>query len=120
MKIVELIEHFNAEIVGNRVKAIIDGVHHFIADLVDGNPVLTAAGIAAVDELKTKAPDVATVLEAAPKAAAEIAAVVPTLTEAASGASVIDAVAKPVAEKVAVDAVDSILDGITKKATKAK
>jgi hypothetical protein len=120
MKLVDLIERFNAEIVGSRVKAIIDGVHHFLAEIVDGNPVLTAAGQVAVEELKTQAPDVATVVAAAPKAVAEIAAVVPTLTEAASGASVVEAVAKPVAEKAAVDAVDSILDGITKKATKAK
>lgn len=127
MKIIDLIKHFEAEIVGSRVKAIIDGTHHFIADLVDGNPILTAAGEAAVAELKTKAPHAAAIAENLGGAVQEITQLDPALVAAelagtaapdASLAGLATAVAKPVAEKAAVDAVDSILDGIT--ATVAK
>lgn len=127
MKIADFFSHLEAEIVGGRVKALIDGVHHFIADIVNGNPVLTAAGQAAYEELKAKAPHTAAVAENAMGAIQEITQLDPALVAAelagtaapeASLSGLAAAVAKPVAEKAAVDAVDSILDGIT--ATVAK
>lgn len=129
MKIVDFFAHLEAELVGNRVKAVIDGVHHFIAEIVDGNPVLNAAGQAAYAELKAKAPHAAAVAENAMGAIQEITQLDPALVAAelagtaapeASLAGIAAAVAKPVAEKAAVDAVDSILDGIGKSATKGK
>lgn len=122
MNIAQFLKNIEAEIVGGRVKAVIDGVHHFVADLVEGNPVLTAAGAAAKDELESRAPDVAKVVAAAPAAAAEVASIVadPAIAGVASGGlgGVAEAVAKPVAEKAAVDAVDAVLDGIASAATK--
>lgn len=121
MDIKAFFQHVEAEFVGGRVKAIIDGVHHFIADVVHGNPVLTAAGVAAKEELESRAPDVAKVVAAAPAAAAEVAAIVadPGAAALSDGiGGVVDAVAKPVAEKAAVDAVDSVLDSITKSTKK--
>lgn len=120
MKIVEFLEAVEAQIVGGRVKALIDGVHHFVAEMVEGSPVLTAAGQAAKEELETKAPAIVQEVTNAPAAVAEVVTLAtdPTLLAGvATGGvgGVAQAVVKGAAEKAAVEGVDALLDGITAK-----
>lgn len=44
MSPIAFLQHIEAELVGGRFKAIVDGVHTIVAKIVDGNPVLTQAG----------------------------------------------------------------------------
>lgn len=130
MNIAELIQHFEAQLVGGRLKAIINGVHTFIADIVDGNPILTAAGHEAVAALSTQDPHIVAVAENLPGAVEEVTHFDPALVAAelsgtaapeASLAPVVAAVVKPVAEKAAVEGVDAVLDDVLSAATtKAK
>lgn len=44
MKLSDFFQHINAEMVGGKIKALYKGVHHVVAELVDGTPALTQAG----------------------------------------------------------------------------
>lgn len=124
MNIAAFFKAVEAEVVGGRVKAVIDGVHHFIADLVDGNPVLTAAGVAAREALESQAPAIVSEITNAPAAVAEVSQILSDPAGLAGGAAasgvggVAEALAKPVAEKAAVEGVDAVLDAIAGKTTK--
>lgn len=69
MNIKEFFEHVGAELVGGRVKAVVDGVHHIIADFVDGSPQLTAAGQKIKDDVEAAAPEAVDAVELAADAA---------------------------------------------------
>jgi hypothetical protein len=117
MKLTDFFEKIKAELVGGKYKAVVDGTHHFVAESVDGQAVLTAVGKEVManlpDEVASAAPVVAQVAVAAAGAAM-------------AGAPVGDAVAvalAPVATAaataIATDAVDAILQGVKPKAKKA-
>jgi hypothetical protein len=126
MKIADFLQAVEAEVVGGRLKAVIDGVHHFVAELVDGNPILTAAGAAAKEELESKAPATLAVIANVAPALQEVQSIVSdpaALAGAGAGdaSGIVAAVVKGAAEKAAVQGVDALLDGITAKvAPKAK
>lgn len=124
MNIAQFLQHIEAELVGGRLKAMIDGVHHFVADIVDGNPVLTAAGIAAKEELDSQAPAVSQVVKNLAPAADEIGAILSggaSADVAGAAAPLVRGAIKGAAEKAAVEGVDALLDGISAKvAPKAK
>lgn len=44
MKIAQFFKQVDAQLVGGKVKALYEGVHHIIAEMVDGSPQLTQAG----------------------------------------------------------------------------
>lgn len=69
MNIKEFFEHVKAELVGGRVKAVVNGVHHVIADFVDGSPQLTAAGQKIKDDVEAAAPAAVDAVEVAADAA---------------------------------------------------
>jgi hypothetical protein len=119
------LKHIEAELVGSRFKAILDGVHTFVADIVDHNPILTAAGLAAKEELMAKLPATAEVVKNAVPAINEVTSVLADPASVVGGAATGDpvadvaaAVVKPAAEKAAVDAVDAALDALTATVSK--
>jgi hypothetical protein len=83
-----------AEFVGGRVKAVVEGVHHWIAHYVDGNVVLTAVGHEILASLSAKAPHLVAQLENVPGAIGEIQGIVANPAAAfadVAGASAVDA-----------------------------
>lgn len=128
MNIQSFFKAVEAEFVGGRIKAIIDGIHTFIAEHIDGNIVLTAAGAAAKAALETQAPAVVTEVENLIPAVEEVTAALSGGAAAGVAAgplgALVGAQVQSVAEQAAVSAVDDLLSGITnvvvKKAPAAK
>lgn len=112
MNITEFFKHIEAELVGGRYKAVIDGVHKFVGETVDGQAVLNAAGKEVLANL--------------PGAAGAIAAAAPVVAAAAQGFPVVPAIEQAAAPLIndaltnlATDAVDALLSGVKSKAKKA-
>lgn len=117
-----------AEFVGGRIKAVVNGVHHWIAEFVDGNIVLTTAGHEILAGLATTAPHLTEQLKDVPGAVKEIEAIAANPSSLVAGGVVgalgavdVEAVAKDTAAS-AVDAAFAELDKVvpTKKAKVAK
>jgi len=125
MDTLAFLKHIEAELVGSRFKAMVSGAHEFVGEMIHGSPILTAAGLAAKEELMAKLPATAEVVKNAVPAINEVASVLAdpasVVGDAATGDPVADvaaAVVKPAAEKAAVDAVDAALDALTATVSK--
>lgn len=112
MKLTDFLQHVNAELVGGKYKAVVDNAHHFVAETVDGQAVLTAVG----QQIMANLPDAAIT-------AAQVAA--PVVAAAVQGFPVMPAIEQAAAPivtaavtQVATDAVDAILQGVKPKAKK--
>ncbi len=76
MNIAEFLNHVGAEKVGGMIKAVIDGVHHVVAQSVDGEPQLTDAGRQikqSIEDGLTQAEQTALAAEPAVMTAAKVA-----------------------------------------------
>jgi len=113
MKLTDFFKRIEAELVGGKYKAVVDGAHHFVGETVDGQAVLTAVG----KEVLANLPD---------SAAPIVAAAAPVVAAAVQGFPVVPAIeqaAAPVVTaavtQVATDAVDALLASVKPKTKKA-
>jgi len=106
MKLTDFFKRIEAELVGGKYKAVVDGAHHFVGETVDGQAVLTAVG----KEVLANLPD-----SAAPVVAAAVQGfpVVPAIEQAAAP------VVTAAVTQVATDAVDALLASVKPKTKKA-
>lgn len=94
MRISEFFAHVKAEMAGGKIKAFYEGVHYILAEILDGNPQLTADG----QKLKADIEAAAPVVDEAVKQAADTA-IAGAITDPAI-AAVAEAAANIAADKV--------------------
>lgn len=63
MNIGQFFKFVEAQLVGGKIKAVWEGIHHVIAEIVEGSPQLTAVGQKLKDDIEAGIPDVAPAVE---------------------------------------------------------